>query len=106
MSIRPAAALIVALTLIPAAAFAQAPQTIPEAEPCVDGRNADGSQPCDTLSEKLDSTGGIIRPPTGIDPDITAPAPDPNPGTTPVIPPGAVPPQQSGDIDPAPAVPH
>lgn len=106
MSIRLPAALIVAMILSPAAALAQAPQTIPEADPCVDGRTEDGGRPCETLSEKLDSTGGVIRPPTGIDPDITAPAPHPNPGTTPVIPPGAVPPQQSGDIDPAPAVPH
>jgi hypothetical protein len=74
------------------AAPAQEPQTIPEANPCVDGlKKADGT-PCDTLSEKLDETGGIITPPMGIDPGIGVPAPDPMPGTTPVIPPGAVPP--------------
>lgn len=45
------------------------------------------SAPGATLSDKLEKTGGVIKPPTGIDPGITAPAPVPNPGTTPVIPP-------------------
>jgi hypothetical protein len=40
-----------------------------------------------TLSDKLEATDGVIRPRTNIDPEITAPAPVPNPGTTPVIPP-------------------
>jgi hypothetical protein len=39
------------------------------------------------LSEKLEATDGVIRPPSGIDPGITAPAPVPDPGTTPIIPP-------------------
>jgi hypothetical protein len=43
--------------------------------------------PDDTLSEKLNKTEGVIRPPSNIAPDMTVPAPDPNPGTTPVIPP-------------------
>ena len=43
-----------------------------------------------TLSEKLEATDGVIRPPDNIDPEITAPAPVPDPGTTPVIrPPGS-----------------
>ncbi|KFG67475.1 hypothetical protein [Microvirga sp. BSC39] len=42
-----------------------------------------------TLSEKLERTDGVIRPPETATPDITVPAPVPNPGTTPVIrPPG------------------
>ena len=40
-----------------------------------------------TLSEKLQATDGVIRPPSNIAPDMTVPAPEPNPGTTPVIPP-------------------
>ena len=40
-----------------------------------------------SLSEKLDSTGGVIRPPANIAPDMTVPPPDPDPGTTRVIPP-------------------
>ena len=41
----------------------------------------------ETLSEKLEKTDGVIRPPTTATPDMTVPAPVPNPGTTPVIPP-------------------
>ncbi len=44
-----------------------------------------------TLSEELESTGGVIRPPTDIAPDMGARAPDPNPGTTGVIPPPGTP---------------
>lgn len=40
-----------------------------------------------TLSDKLEQTDGVIRPPTTATPDMTVPAPVPNPGTTPVIPP-------------------
>jgi hypothetical protein len=43
------------------------------------------------LSKRLDRTDGVIRPPDAIDPDIHAPAPQPNPGTTPVIPPPGTP---------------
>src|SRR3712207_5748191 len=39
-----------------------------------------------TLSEKLEQTDGVIRPPATATPDMTVPAPVPNPGTTPVIP--------------------
>jgi hypothetical protein len=42
-----------------------------------------------TLSEKLEQTDGVIRPPETATPDITVPAPVPNPGTTPVIRPPA-----------------
>jgi hypothetical protein len=41
----------------------------------------------ETLSDKLEKTDGVIRPPTTATPDMTVPAPVPNPGTTPVIPP-------------------
>ena len=40
-----------------------------------------------TLSDKLRESEGVIRPPSNIAPDMSVPAPDPNPGTTPVIPP-------------------
>ncbi|MBF9197136.1 hypothetical protein [Microvirga terrestris] len=42
-----------------------------------------------TLSDKLEQTDGVIRPPETATPDITVPAPVPNPGTTPVIRPPA-----------------
>jgi hypothetical protein len=41
----------------------------------------------ETLSERLNRTEGVIKPPTTATPDMTVPAPVPNPGTTPVIPP-------------------
>lgn len=41
----------------------------------------------DTLSDKLDQSRGVIQPPSNVDPEIRVPAPDPNPGTTRVIPP-------------------
>jgi hypothetical protein len=40
----------------------------------------------DSLSERLGRTGGVIFPPTGIDPEIRVPAPVPEPNTTPVLP--------------------
>ena len=89
------------LAVVPAAVLAQTPirppqapnmppssQVIPEKieperEPSSTGTV--GSAP--TLSEKLEATDGVIRPPGNIDPEIRVPAPVPNPGTTPVIPP-------------------
>ena len=41
----------------------------------------------ESLSEKLDKSGGVIRPPANIAPDLAVRAPDPDPGTTRVIPP-------------------
>jgi len=39
------------------------------------------------LSDKLNSTDGVIRPPSDIAPDMSVRPPVPEPGTTPVIPP-------------------
>lgn len=47
----------------------------------------DPSSTGSTLSDKLEQSDGVIRPPEIGGPDITVPAPVPNPGTTPVIPP-------------------
>ncbi|MGO4573186.1 hypothetical protein [Microvirga sp. 2TAF3] len=41
----------------------------------------------ETLSDKLEKSNGVIRPPATSTPEMTVPAPVPNPGTTPVIPP-------------------
>jgi hypothetical protein len=46
-----------------------------------------GAAPGGSLSNQLDRNEGVIKPQPGIDPEIHVPAPDPNPGTTPVIPP-------------------
>jgi hypothetical protein len=43
------------------------------------------------LSDKLERTDGVIRPPTNIAPDMAVRPPVPNPGTTPVIPPPGTP---------------
>ncbi|PNE11619.1 MAG: hypothetical protein CR217_08035 [Beijerinckiaceae bacterium] len=43
------------------------------------------------LSHKLDASGGIIKPPPGVDPQIVKPAPVPEPNSTPVIPPPGMP---------------
>jgi hypothetical protein len=43
------------------------------------------------LSDKLDRTDGVIRPPANIAPDMTVRPPVPNPGTTLIIPPPGTP---------------
>jgi hypothetical protein len=48
-----------------------------------------------TLSEQLDENKGVIDPPPVGDEEIHAPAPEPLPGTTPVIPPPGTP---GGDL--------
>ena len=76
------------------AAHAQDAQNAPKDVP-----TTPDSVPGGTLSEKLDQSKGVLRPPTGIDPGIQAPAPEPNPQTTPVIPPPGTPGGKS-DIEP------
>jgi hypothetical protein len=71
-------------------------QTIPEkdlsrpAEGGTQNGNAtsDGNQ---SLSEKLDKSGGVIKLAEGVDPQIVHPAPVPDPNSTPVIPPAGTP---------------
>jgi hypothetical protein len=71
-------------------------QTIPEkdlsrpAEGGTQNGNAasDGNQ---SLSDKLDKSGGVIKPTQGVDPQIVQPAPVPDPNSTPVIPPAGTP---------------
>ena len=43
----------------------------------------------ESLSKKLSRTGGVITPSDNVDPGMKAPAPDPTPHSTPVIPPSA-----------------
>jgi hypothetical protein len=43
------------------------------------------------LSDKLDASGGVIKPTPGVDLEIVKPAPVPEPNSTPVIPPPGVP---------------
>jgi hypothetical protein len=60
-------------------------QVIPEKD-----RSRPADQPSNaqqSLSEKLDKSGGVIKPPADVDPKMAKPAPVPNPNSTPVIPP-------------------
>jgi hypothetical protein len=61
------------------------PQAVP-AEKMAPDMGTTGSTG-ETLSERLSRTEGVIKPPASATPDMTVPAPVPNPGTTPVIPP-------------------
>ena len=51
------------------------------------GAAADGSN----LSDKLDASGGVIKPESGVDPEIMKSDPVPHPNSTPVIPPPGMP---------------
>jgi hypothetical protein len=73
-------------------------QTIPEKDLSrPDASRPGGTQggsvvdPEKNLSDKLDASGGVIKPAPGIDPEIVKPAPVPEPNSTPVIPPSGVP---------------
>jgi hypothetical protein len=70
-------------------AASQAPRQGTPAKPVP--KDPESARPGETLSEKLDRSKGIIRPPSNTDPEISKPAPAPNPGTTPVIPPPGTP---------------
>ncbi|PNG24981.1 hypothetical protein [Methylocella silvestris] len=88
--LRKVAAVLAALTTLtaPFAMAQSAPgapgtsQVIPEkqGEPLNAGRS-------ESLSGKLDESGGVIKPKPGVDPGIVKPAPVPEPNSTPVIPP-------------------
>jgi len=74
-------ALLFALALaMPTLALAAAP-----AEP------VPGVDPDESLSQQLDEAKGVIKPPPVGDAEIHVPAPDPDPGTTLVIPPPGTP---------------
>jgi hypothetical protein len=74
-----------------AAAIAAACQQAALAERAQQPKSETQAPRSEDLSKRLDRTDGVIRPPQSIDPDIHVPAPQPNPGTTPVIPPPGTP---------------
>src|SRR5271157_3270418 len=64
-------------------------QTIPEVEktkPLDGSENGLQSGRSGSLSDKLNSSNGVIKPPSGVDPGIEQKAPAPHPNSTPVIP--------------------
>lgn len=68
------------LLLIVAMSLAQVATSLAEETPTPQSK--------ESLSEKLDKGKGVIKPPPGVDPGITRPAPE-MPNTMPVIPPPA-----------------
>jgi hypothetical protein len=64
---------------------------IPEKDRAPPGGAPTTSGRSDSLSDRLDSSGGVIKPKPGVDPGIVQPAPVPNPNSTPVIPPPGTP---------------
>lgn len=50
--------------------------------------------PGETLSDELSRTGGVIRPPEGVDPELVEPPPDGGAAVGPVIKPPAPPPAE------------
>ncbi|KQP92371.1 hypothetical protein ASF60_16965 [Methylobacterium sp. Leaf113] len=111
--------LAVGFGLIAGAAFAQSPdaplkgrdtdpalpppnQTIPDKiRPSDDssGQNApgtNGSGDKGTLSDRLEKSDGVIKPPGNAAPGMVVTPPDPNPGGMPVIKPGDLPGRQPG----------
>jgi hypothetical protein len=69
--------------------------TIPEKDPTLGSSKSDGydvtTGRSGSLSDRLDASGGILKPAPGVDPDMVKPAPAPGPNSTPVIPPSGLP---------------
>lgn len=79
---------------------AEPKQTIPEKvapkdeaipDPKAPAPAAPGATQGESLSNQLQRNDGVIKPQTGMDPAINVPAPNPNAGTMPVIPPPGTP---------------
>jgi hypothetical protein len=103
-----ATTLALAGSLLASGAFAQAPavrdpnmpalqNTIPEKiEPRAEGDPPATGSTDGTLSDRLNRSDGVIRPDMSATPNMSVPAPVPNPGTTPVITPPEV--RSGGDV--------
>ncbi len=88
------AAVLVAFPITPAAAQSETP-IAPAERACPPGAGSANSKPGETtgapsLSEKLAESKGVICPPAGVDPGISAPE-KPGGGRMPVIPPPGTP---------------
>lgn len=73
---------------------AQLPETVPDATeppgqtmPADPAPDAGGDNPPSSLTEKLERNDGVLKPPTGIDPEIREPIPEDFNSSMPVIPP-------------------
>jgi hypothetical protein len=63
------------------------PKNVPAEKMAPDIGTTGSTRSGETLSERLNRSDGVIKPPPTAAPDMRVPAPVPNPGTTPVIPP-------------------
>jgi hypothetical protein len=77
--------------IVPRTLHAGVSQEVPKTAPQDPRATAQDKRPGETLSDRLDRNSGVIHPPTGVDPGIAAPVPDPHPNSTPVIPPPGTP---------------
>jgi hypothetical protein len=82
---------MILLPFAPNALKADVSQEAPKAIPQDPRATGQGKRPAETLGERLDRNSGVIHPPAGVDPGIAVPAPDPDPHSTPVIPPPGTP---------------
>lgn len=71
---------LLAASMLGGAAAVQAQTTAPEAPPTGQDVVPEATQPQapanETLSDKLEDTHGIIKPPQGVDPEMAMPPPD------------------------------
>jgi hypothetical protein len=82
---------MILLPLAPSELKADVSQEAPKAVPQDPRATGQDKRPGETLSERLDRNSGVIHLPAGVDPGIAVPAPNPDPHTTPVIPPPGTP---------------
>ncbi len=82
---------MILLPFAPSALKADVSQEAPKAVPQDPRATGQDKRPGETLSERLDRNSGVIHPPAGVDPGIAVPVPDPDPHSTPVIPPPGTP---------------
>jgi len=63
------------------------PDSSTPVDPRQDPRSTGSPRPGETLSDRLERTEGVIRPPSDLSPGMAVRPPVPNPGTTPILPP-------------------
>ncbi|HUZ66431.1 MAG TPA: hypothetical protein VMU56_02080 [Beijerinckiaceae bacterium] len=91
-----AAALTFGLIAAPFAADAQSTPGAPGSDQVIPEKQAPGpvspqNAKRGNLSDKLNKTNGVLKPPSGVDPKMNRPAPAPHPNSMRVIPPPGTP---------------
>jgi hypothetical protein len=87
------AGLLAAALAVGPAAWAQSTQSTPADRDRQPRTETEGQAPPNSgnLSDRLDRSQGVIKPPQGVDSGMQVPAPDPGSQRTPVIPPPGTP---------------